>query len=69
MFRDEDIDYAARLLGDGVSTELHVYPGAPHGFEMLAATTAVAQRCQRDLDDALQRAFRPRNKELAARSR
>jgi acetyl esterase/lipase len=69
VFRDEDIDYAARLLGDGVSTELHVYPGAPHGFEMLAATTAVALRCQRDLDDALQRAFRPRNTEPAAGSR
>ena len=69
VFRDEDIDYAARLLGDGVSTELHVYPGAPHGFEMMAASTAVAKRCQRDLDDALQRAFRPRNKELPAGAR
>src|ERR1019366_6580203 len=67
VFRDEDIDYAARVLGDGVSTELHVYPGAPHGFEMLAATTAVAQRCQRDLDDALRRAFRPSKKESAGR--
>ena len=66
VFHDEDIDYAARLLGAGVSTELHVYPGAPHGFEMLAATTAVAQRCQRDLDDALRRALLPRKKASAA---
>jgi acetyl esterase/lipase len=69
VFRDEDIDYAARLLGDGVSTELHVYPGAPHGFEMLAATTAVAQRCQRDLDDALRRAFLPGKKVSSAEPR
>jgi acetyl esterase/lipase len=62
VFRDEDIDFASRLLGAGVSTELHVYPGAPHGFEMLAATTGVAQRCQRDLDDALRRALLPRQK-------
>lgn len=69
VFRDEDIDYAARLLGAGVSTELHVYPGAPHGFEMMAATTAVAQRCQRDLDDALKRAFRSRKQASAAAPR
>ena len=69
VFRDEDIDYSFRLLAAGVTTEFHVYPGAPHGFEMLAASTAVAQRCQRDLDDALQRAFRPPHKESAAGSR
>jgi len=46
-----------------------VYPGAPHGFEMLAATTAVAQRCQRDLDDALRRAFLPSQKVSSAASR
>ena len=27
MFRDEDIEYAPRLLRAGVPTELHVYPG------------------------------------------
>jgi len=56
VFRDEDIDYAARLLHAGVSTELHVYPGAPHGFDMLLPSAKVPQRCQRDMDDALRRA-------------
>ena len=53
MFHDEDIDYALRLLAAGVPTELHVYPGAPHGFEMITPTAGVAVRCQRDIDDAL----------------
>ena len=35
-FRDEDVDYATRLNQAGVPTELHVYPGACHGFNVLA---------------------------------
>lgn len=49
-FSDEDIDYAVRLRHAGVPTELHVYPGAPHGFDSLMATTAVAQRCNADME-------------------
>jgi acetyl esterase/lipase len=59
VFRDEDITYAARLLDAGITTELHVYPGACHGFEMMAPTAAVAQACQRDITEALRRALRP----------
>ena len=33
--RDECIEYASRLLQAGVSTELHVFAGAFHGFDML----------------------------------
>ncbi|ART70983.1 alpha/beta hydrolase [Mycobacterium dioxanotrophicus] len=33
--RDEALDYARRLLAAGVSTELHVFPGACHGFDSL----------------------------------
>ena len=40
-FADEDIDYARRLNHAGVPVELHVYPGAPHGFEGFAR----ARRC------------------------
>lgn len=36
VLRDENIDYARRLMAAGVSTELHVLPGLPHGFEMVA---------------------------------
>jgi acetyl esterase/lipase len=59
VFRDEDIEYALRLLAAGVPTELHVYPGAVHGFEVIVPTAAVSQRCQSDLDDALARALAP----------
>jgi acetyl esterase/lipase len=33
-FRDENILYALRLNQAGVSSELHVLPGAPHGVQM-----------------------------------
>lgn len=49
-FSDEDIDYAVRLRHAGVPVELHVYPGAPHGFDSLAATSAVAQRANADME-------------------
>jgi acetyl esterase/lipase len=48
-FVDEDVAYAARLMRAGVPTELHVYPGAPHGFR-LAAGTRLAERAGRDAD-------------------
>jgi acetyl esterase/lipase len=60
VFRDENIEYARRLLAAGVPTELHVYPGAPHGFEGLAPQAAVSQRFSRDIADALRRAMYPR---------
>ncbi|HWM60010.1 MAG TPA: alpha/beta hydrolase [Pseudonocardia sp.] len=57
LFVDEDIDYAQRLLQAGVPTELHVYRGGIHGFDLLAPTSGVARRFQRDRDEALRRAF------------
>jgi acetyl esterase/lipase len=42
-FRDETIDYAARLARAGVSVELHVWAGAFHGFEGFAPQSAVSQ--------------------------
>jgi acetyl esterase/lipase len=44
ILRDENIDYARRLMAAGVSTELHVVPGLPHGFEMIAPHAAPTQR-------------------------
>ena len=53
-FRDEDIDYALRLSQAGVPTELHVYPGAPHGVQMFVGNPIV-QQWQRDEDEWLAR--------------
>jgi acetyl esterase/lipase len=53
-FRDEDIVYAMRLYDAGVPTELHVYPGAPHGVALFAATE-LAQRYIADQKDWLRR--------------
>lgn len=53
-FVDEDIDYASRLIQAGVATELHVYPGAPHGFDLMMVNTNVARRCRRHLDEWLE---------------
>ena len=54
-FRDEDIDYARRLYASGVTCELHVYPGAPHGVEIFGEAAAVARQYARDRDDWLRR--------------
>jgi acetyl esterase/lipase len=56
LLRDEDLAYAGRLMIQGVATELHVYPGAFHAFD-LASEAAVSRRMIRDLHGALARAF------------
>jgi triacylglycerol lipase len=56
LFLEEDMDYARRLIRAGVPTELHVYPGAFHAFDLVAdAKLSVALR--RDIRGALERAF------------
>ncbi len=56
LFVDEDVDYAARLIRDGVPTELHVYPGAFHAFDVVAGAP-VAIQFQQDCARALTKAF------------
>ena len=56
LFLEEDIDYATRLMQAGVLTELHVYPGAYHGFD-LEREAKVSQAMARDRLNALARAF------------
>jgi acetyl esterase/lipase len=48
IFRDEDLAYAAKLASSGVPIELHVHPGAPHGFDRLAPGAAVTRRAFTD---------------------
>jgi acetyl esterase/lipase len=49
-FRDEDIDYAVRLNQAGVPCELHVYPGASHGYQ-IAVDSAIVRQSNRDVLD------------------
>jgi acetyl esterase/lipase len=46
-FRDEDVDYALRMWRAGGQAELHVWPGAFHGFDGLAPD-AVLSRAARE---------------------
>lgn len=44
IFRDEVMSYARGLMTAGVQVELHVHPGAVHGFDLFAPTADVARR-------------------------
>ena len=57
VFRDEDIDYAARLLRAGVAAELQVYAGVYHGADGLVPEADVSRRFLADRDEALLRAL------------
>ena len=56
-FLDEDVDYALRLNHAGVPTELHLYPGACHGYQM-AVDSEIARQSARDAQDWLRRQIR-----------
>ncbi|MFE4368317.1 alpha/beta hydrolase [Streptomyces sp. NPDC056835] len=42
-FRDEAADYATRIWQAGGEAELHIWPGAFHGFDQLAPDAAVSR--------------------------
>ena len=52
----ENLSYAQRLASQGVPTEIHVYPGALHGF-MNAAATELAQNYYEERKKVFQKAF------------
>lgn len=56
LFAEEDIEYARRLMRAGVPTELHVYPGAYHGFEA-AGDAEIVRRAHHNSMAALRRAL------------
>jgi acetyl esterase/lipase len=56
-FLAEDVEYAMRLMESGVPTELHVYPGAPHGYGLVPDSN-VARQSRRDIDNWLARQLR-----------
>jgi acetyl esterase/lipase len=57
LFVDEDIEYARRLIDAGVPTELHVIPGAFHGYDLLVPDAAVSKRFAESWTVALRRAY------------
>ncbi len=56
LFIDENLRFAQALIAAGVPTELHVYPGAYHGFTLISGA-GVARRFEQDSLAAFQRAF------------
>jgi triacylglycerol lipase len=57
LFVGENLEYARRLIHAGVPTELHVIPGAFHGFATIGPATPQAQDLMRLRREALRRAF------------
>lgn len=58
LFLDENLEHTRRLCAAGVPVELHVYPGAIHGFQIMAEAT-VTRAAARDLMAAAARMLRP----------
>jgi acetyl esterase len=53
LFRDEDIDYAQRLIAAGVPTELAVFPGLYHGGDLFVPQARISRRLQQSFLQAL----------------
>ena len=58
LFLEEDLEYARRLIRAGVPAELHVLPGAFHGFGAAGPAAPQVQTTLRLRREALARAFR-----------
>lgn len=57
LFVNEDVEYARRLIDEGIAAELLVVPGAFHGFDGIAAETPVAKWFTAAKLQALRQAF------------
>jgi acetyl esterase/lipase len=58
LFLDEDVEYARRLIAASVPTELHVYPGAYHAFDVFTPMGRISQQFVADRNNVLKRVLR-----------
>ena len=65
LFLEESLEYSRRLIRAGVPTELHVIPGAYHGFGVAGTAAPQVQECLRLRNAALARAFGSRPESAA----
>jgi acetyl esterase/lipase len=54
LFLDENLEYGRRLIDAGVPVEMHVYPGAVHGFNSID-NSPLRKQYDQDLHRALSR--------------
>ena len=59
VLRDEDIEFAERLMQAGVPVGLHVYPGVFHAWDIMAPDAAVTHRAITNRRAAMKRALHP----------
>ncbi|MEH6591817.1 MAG: alpha/beta hydrolase [Halioglobus sp.] len=59
LFRDENIDYAQRLLAAGVPCEFSIFPGLYHGADSFAPAARVSRRLNQGFLHALDHALNP----------
>ena len=57
VLRDEGVDYAQRIWTTGGDAELHVWPGAFHGFDLTFPEAVLSKRAARTRDEWLERIF------------
>ncbi|EHB55395.1 alpha/beta hydrolase domain-containing protein [Mycolicibacterium rhodesiae JS60] len=57
LFHDEDLDYAERLRAAGVPCQVHVVPGAFHGFDAVATKSDVSNAFFYSQCDSLRESF------------
>jgi acetyl esterase/lipase len=54
LFRNESIELAIKFYKSGISAELHVYPGCPHGFDIYPSRgSGVSRRAFENRDRAI----------------
>ena len=57
LFLEENMEYVRRLIRAGVPAELHIIPGAYHGFAVAGGSAPQVEACTRLRRDALARAL------------